>query len=195
VKFAVTNDDTCLPSATICPLAENAGPGVTTANLSQPEAGTLCFAGNVKPDGWALLVFNFPTVNQTRTRILDIFNADALGITEAAFTITSPPSQGLRVSGGTTKALECASPELCLISGFSLMTASDLQVPVNITEPGPVSAPFANFRQTDPTQGDPSQKFDTKALQFLAFDPGVGSFDFCVTDFRFLDANGAEVTP
>jgi len=193
VKFAVANSDACLPSATSCPLPETAPPGDTTARLSQPEAGTLCFAGTVKPGGWALLVLNFPKVNIDRTRILETFDADALGITQAAFTITSPPSQGLRMSGGTTKVLECPSPDRCLISGFSLMTAPDSPVPVSIAMPGPWSAPFANFRQTDPTQGDPSQKFDTKALHFLAFDPGVGPYDFCVRDFRFLDANGDAV--
>jgi hypothetical protein len=68
-------------------------------------------------------------------------------------------------------------------------------VPVSITNPGPWSAPLANFRQTDPAQGDPSQTFDTNALQFLGFEPGEGSFDFCVRDFRFLDASGAQITP
>jgi hypothetical protein len=128
-----------------------------------------------------------------RNRIVQTFNAKALTITKAAFTITSPPSQGLGIYGGTTKTLECPSLDLCSIYGFALMAPPDYSVPVRITESGPATAPFANFRQTDPTQGDPDQVFDTSALQFLAFAPGVGRFDFCVRDFRFLDANDNEV--
>jgi hypothetical protein len=155
----------------------------------------LCFTGTVKPGGWAELALTFPTVNQARTRILETFNAHALGITGASFTITSPPSQGLAVIGAMTRTRGCPSMDQCSTYGFSLMTAPDSWVPVSITEPGPRSAPFANFRQTDPTQGDPYQTFDTSALQFLAFAPGVGSYDFCVRDFRFLDVNGDEVKP
>jgi hypothetical protein len=196
VEAAAAPSDSCPPPVSSCPpLTEIASPEDPAARLSQPEAGVLCLTGTVKPGGWAQLGLSFPAVNQARTRILETFNARALGITGAAFTITSPPRQGLGVVGATTRALECASMDQCSTYGFALMTAPDSGVPVRITEPGPSSALFANFRQTDPTQGDPGQIFDTSALQLVAFTPGVGPYDFCVRDFRFVDINGDEVKP
>jgi hypothetical protein len=164
--------------------------------MSQPEPGVLCMAGTIKPGGWGGLILHLPTFNGDGSQILETFNADARGITKAAFTITSPPSQGLTVTGAITKRTDCQSvTDFCWIYGFVLMTAPDSWVPVLITAPGPTraDAPFANFRQTDRSQGDANQKFDTHGLQYLGLGLGPGAYDFCIRDFLLLDANGDEV--
>jgi len=63
---------------------------------------------------------------------------------------------------------------------------------VSIRAPGPEVAPFVNFEQTISGM---SPTFDTTALEHLSFGVGAGDYDFCVHDFRFLDAAGNEVKP
>ena len=72
------------------------------------------------------------------------------------------------------------------------MTAPLSNVPVTISAPGPQVAPFADFEQT---RSGVSQTFDTSALQHFVFAVGPGDYDFCLQDFRFLDAAGNEVKP
>jgi hypothetical protein len=131
----------------------------------------------------------FALKNQDRTEILKNFDAKALGITQAAFTIDSPPSGGVGASAAVTTATSCPSnPSDCVALGFDLMTAEGSSVPADYTTPGQVIAPFANFTQTVGTQ-----RFDTSALDHLVFSVGSGSYNFCVHDFKFLDAQGNEV--
>ena len=71
------------------------------------------------------------------------------------------------------------------------MTAPLSNVPLTITAPGPQVAPFADFEQTRPGV---TQTFDTSALEHIEFGVGQrGDYDFCVHDFKFLDAAGNEV--
>jgi hypothetical protein len=74
------------------------------------------------------------------------------------------------------------------------MTAPLSNVPLTVTQPGPQVAPFANFEQT---RSGVSQTFDTTALQHIEFGvgPAQGDYDFCLSDFKFLDAAGNEVKP
>ena len=197
VNTAIAASDSCGGN---CPLlAADTPVGKTTATLSQPEAGTLCLSGIVSPGGWAALGLVFAVwavgnqartdMNQPRTEILKKFNADALGITQVAFTIDSPPGVGVSVSAAITTATSCPDGASgCVTTGFDLMSGPGSSVPVNYTGFVPVTAPFANFKQSVGTQS-----FDPTALQHLVFGVGPGSYNFCVHDFKFLDAQGNEV--
>jgi hypothetical protein len=187
VDTAIAISDAC---GADCPLLAADTPiGETTATLSQPEAGKLCLSGVVSPGGWAQIGLVFAVRNQDRTAILKKFDANALGITQVAFTIDSPPRGGVSVSAAITTAMSCPDGLFgCFTYGFDLMTAPGSSVPANYTAPGPVVVPFANFKQTVGTQS-----FDTTALQHLVFIAGTGSYNFCIHDFKFLDALGNEV--
>jgi hypothetical protein len=170
-------------------LAANTPAGKSTATLSQPKAGTLCLAGMVSSGGWAQIGLFFPEKNEDSTEILKKFDAKALGITQVAFSIDSPPSGGVYVSAAITTATSCpGNPFGCFTYGFDLMTAAGSTVPADYTTPGQVIVPFANFLQTVGTQS-----FDTSALEHLVFGVGSGSYNFCIHDFKFLDAHGNEV--
>jgi len=176
-----------------CDLAKNPPAGSTTATLTQPQGGTVCLSGTVATGGWAQIVLQFALFNEQSTKILKTFDADARGITQAAFTIDSPPSGGIGVSAAVTTSLDCPMSGFdCFTYGFQLMTAPLSNIPVTITAPGPQVAPFANFEQT---RSGVSQTFDTSALQYLFFGVPSGDYDFCLQDFRFLDAAGNEVKP
>ncbi len=174
-----------------CPmLAADTLVGETTAIMSQPEAGKLCLSGVVSPGGWAQISLFFVDRSQDRTEILNRFDANALGITQAAFTIDSPPNGGLTVTAAVTVATSCPGDfTACIAYGFNLMTAPGSSVRAKYTAPGPQIAPFTNFLQTAGTQN-----FDTSALLNLVFVVGDGSYDFCIHDFKFLNALGNEVT-
>jgi hypothetical protein len=128
-----------------------------------------------------------------RTKVLKVFNADALGITQVAFTIDSPPSGGVTIDAAVVTALDCPSgPGDCFTQGFDLMTPTRTGALASFAEPGPEVAPFANFRQTGTGV---SQTFDTSALHHLEFIVAKGDYAFCIHDLRFLDAAGSEVNP
>ena len=150
-------------------------------------------SGTVATDGWAQIVLQFAAFNKEFTKIVKTFDADARGITQAAFTIDSPPSGGVAVGAAITTNLECPAAGFdCITYGFGLMTAPLSNIPVTITASGPQVAPFANFEQT---RSGVSQTFDTSALQHIVFGVEMGDYDFCLQDFRFLDAAGNEVKP
>ena len=187
VTRALAISDAC---GSNCPLsAANTPSGETTATLSQPVAGTLCLSGAVAPAGWAQIALTFATKSQDNTQVLSKFDAKSLGITQVAFTIDSPPSAGVSVSAAVTTATSCPGNLLgCFTYGFDLMTGPGSSVAANYTRPGQVTAPFANFLQSVG-----SQSFDTSALDHLVFGVGSGSYNFCIHDFKFLDAQGNEV--
>ena len=184
-------------TAFACPLATNPPPGATTATLTQPQAGKVCLAGTVASGGWAQIVLQFAVwTDKQFTKILKTFDAEARGITQVAFTIDSPPSAGVTVDAAITTGLECPdSPGFgCITYGFNLMTAPLSNIRLTITQPGPQIAPFADFEQT---RSGVSQTFDTSALHHIEFGvgPAPGDYDFCLRDFRFLNAAGNEVKP
>jgi hypothetical protein len=190
--IAGATSDACAGSR----LGECASPplSATTASLTLAETGQLCLTGTVAAnDGYAKIVLIFTTFNLERTKVLKAFNADALGITQAAFTIDSPPSGGVTIDAAVVTATECpASPGDCFTQGFDLRTDSSTGMLASFTTPGPKVAPFTNFKQSDSSV---SRTFDTSALHHLEFIVGQGDFNFCVHDFKFLNAAGAEVTP
>lgn len=194
----VVVDDLCDGgSAHSCALGKNPPAGSTTAALSQPADGKVCLEGTVAPGGYAYVVFWFTQYNALEnydiTAVLKPFDAAALGITQLAFSVDSPPSNGVTVEATVLKRFDCpAGGQDCRTSGFELMTAPNSNVPVNIKAPGALVAPFANFEQTDPTQ---STTFDTTQLDAVIFTVIDGPFDFCVHDFKFLDPSGNEVAP
>jgi hypothetical protein len=192
VTLAGASSDACAGSRLgTCP---NPPLSATTATLTTPQTGELCLSGTVAAnDGWAKLVLVFTTFNLERTKVLKVFNADALGITQVAFTIDSPPSGGVTIDAAVVTALDCPSgPGDCFTQGFDLMTPTGTGVLASFADPGPEVAPFANFRQT---RTGVSQTFDTSALHHLEFVVGKGAYGFCIHDLRFLDAAGTEVEP
>jgi hypothetical protein len=187
VTRAIAISDAC---GRDCPLlAANTAAGETTATLSHPEAGTLCLSGIVAPGGWAQIGLIFAVKSQDRTEILKKFDAQGLGITQVAFTLDSPPREGVSVDAAITTATSCpGDPFGCFKYGFNLMTAPGSSLTENYALPGQFTAPFANFMQTVGTQS-----FDTSALDHLVFSVGTKSYNFCIRDFKFLDAQGNEV--
>jgi hypothetical protein len=193
VTIAGATSDACAGSR----LGECASPplSATTASLTQPATGKLCLSGTVASDGYAKIVLVFTTFNLERTKVLKVFNADALGITRTAFTIDSPPSGGITIDAAVVTATDCpASPGDCFTQGFDLMTDSQTSVLKVFTTPGPEVAPLTDFQQTDTGV---SQTFDTSALHHLELisGQGQGDYNFCVHDFTFLNAAGEEVKP
>ncbi len=165
VNVAFDNSDLCGGPVAMCDLAPNQPPGTTL---------------------W------FPLTNKDGSQVFETFDANALGITQAAFTIDSPPSGGVTVGAAITGSLFCTPGEICFTYGFTLMTTPTSTQPVSITAPGPQVAPFANFVQTDSTM---STAFDTSGLTYLSFGVGTGDYDFCLEGIKFLDAAGTEVSP
>jgi hypothetical protein len=193
VSTALVGSDACNGPVAFCPIDGGPLAGATTAHLSHPEPGKVCMSGTVSTFGWAQIGLGFTVDNATGTQVLKTFNANAMGITQMAFTIDSPPSGGVTVDAAITTSLVCPdSGADCFTYGFTLMTAPLSNIPLSITTPGPVVAPFINFEQT---RAGVTQTFDTSALDHVVFDVGAGDFDFCVRDFKFLDANGVEVKP
>jgi hypothetical protein len=191
--FAVSDYCGIGVAANSCPLAKQRPPGATTATLSQPAAGKICLLGTVAPAGYAVVGLQFTEYDQQFTKVLKRFDADALKITQAAFTIDSPPSSGVTVHAGVIKQTECpAQFSDCFTAEFALMTAPLSMVIQNITDSKPRVAPFANFEQVN---RDKSPLFDTTGLDQLYFVVGPGNYDFCVRDFKFLSAASVEVPP
>jgi hypothetical protein len=168
--------------------------GNATVHLEQPRAGTLCLSGSASTTelGWGALALGFSNRNADATEVLSTFDADSLGITQLAFSVDSPPSQGLFVEVGSVTAFSCPeSPSGCSqVPGFGLLTGPGSSVLLNITAPGRVVAPFSAFQQTNPA----SETFDPTVLDRVAFRAGA-AYDFCVHDFTFLDASGNPVRP
>jgi hypothetical protein len=188
-QVALGVSDTCDRLIGDCP---NPPPGSTTGKLTQPESGKICMAGSVKPGGWAALVLAFTVYDPAGTKVLKKFDADARGITQAAFTLDSPPSGGVKLEAAVVTQLECAANQMdCFTYGFRFLPANTA-APMSFSEPGPHVAPLTHFKQM---RTGVSQIFDTTALHNMSFGVGSGPYDFCIHDFRFLDAAGKEVKP
>ena len=162
---------------------------VPNAEVRSTEAGTVCMsgtnAGGVALDfaladseaPFTILAANEPLV----LTAAQLFHAEDLGITGLSFTVETPPSTGVSISiamwdldrGGPS----WAAPE---VDGN----------PVVITTSGMTTTlAFADF-----VTEDAAFTFDANAFSQLSFSVGQGSYDFCVSNLKFLDANGDEVT-
>jgi hypothetical protein len=163
----------------------------TTATVSNPETGKVCMKGTVAGrEGFAWLIVKFDEWNKEMYHIVSVLDADALGIDQLSFKVDTPPMAGITVFATTAHKFQCfGGPPECY-DGWDLMTGARTNVVRVISDPGVISAPFANFAGQDP-----NQSFDTKHLGDFIFILGAGDYDFCVSDFKFLDANGNQVTP
>jgi hypothetical protein len=179
VASAVAVSDYCFvdPSMPETWLATTIPPaGSTTARLTTPATGKLCMAGTAAaPDGWAVLALRFfDTLNPDGTFVTN-FHPVAAGITAIRMTIDSPPSAGITLSR---------------IGGFHVELPSNPGVPLIVTQPGPITLPLTGFVSGD----SPPVTLAPDDVQTVGFNVGPGVYDFCVRDFKFLDAVGNEVT-
>ncbi len=172
VQFALAFSETC------------PGPDCHPPNpsLTQPEPGAVCLAGNVPDFGSA----GFPLVLfRGWNQVSQAFDAAALGITQLSFAIDSPPLGGVIVDASVVIDLGCEGrPPACLMAGFALP---------RITDPGTTTVSLGDFLQRD--NKSQYQTLNTGALGSIEFSVGAGAYDFCVSDFKFLDKCGQEVTP
>ena len=192
VQWAGVRSDACANSAVSqrnCPDAASD----TTVTLSQPENGKLCMKGTaVDPSGWAWLIIGVGTWNERLTAATSVLDAKKLGATELRFTLENPPADGLSLFAATVHAYDCgnAGPPGCLGEGFALMTGPRSNQTKSLAESGEQSAPFKDFSRSDPY--DP---FNVEALHDFIFEISPGDYDFCVSDFHFVDAEGHDVSP
>jgi hypothetical protein len=173
VAFVVSYSETCVGCVP--------GPGETTVTLTQPEPGRLCLSGAVAPAGLAGFNLEFARRNQAGTEILKAFDAAKLNITQVALTIDSPPSAGVALNLEMVRKLVCPDTDCSYPPAF---------VFPRLSAPGPVTAPFADF-----ISEDPSVSLDPSVLDALLFQVGPGEYDFCIHDFKLLDAQDKEVLP
>jgi hypothetical protein len=192
VQFAAVRSDACAESAVSardCPDAASD----TTVKLNQPEDGKLCMKGNaVSPSGWAWLIMGVGTFNKDGSAATSVLDAKKLGATELRFTLENPPADGLTLLAATVHSYECGSagPPGCLGEGFGLMSGPRSNQRRILTEAGEQQAPFKDFSRSDPY--DP---FNIEALHGFIFEIPPGDYDFCVSDFHFVDADGHDVDP
>ena len=177
VRRATAVTDYCfVTDATTCPATTIPPAGSSTARLSQPAAGKLCMAGTAAPDGWALMGLRFYDTRNADGTVETSFHPVEAGITAFAVTIDSPPSGGIFPS---------------TFGGNHYQLASAPGVWVAVTTPGALIVPLSGFVSDD----DPSVAVAPDDVQTFGFDVGPGDYDFCVHDFKFLDAAGNAVTP
>jgi hypothetical protein len=163
----------------------------STTALSQPEPGKICMKGVVAgPAGWAWLLLGVSKWDRTRTHIVGVLDAKALGIAGLTFNVEKPPTVGMSLFATTAAVRQCAMPVGCLGEGWNLMTGPRSGLVKAIATPGPVNAPFADFARQDP-----NQVLDTSALAHFIFVLSPGAYDFCISDLKFVDSAGAEVVP
>jgi hypothetical protein len=175
------------------PISEMCGAADCVPILTQPEPGTLCLSGPAPEAGVdnRLLLPHFPL-------ILDMgpgrppgtqLDAPALGIAQVKFTFKSKslPPGGILVNGGINlppgKVIDGQIPPN-LAFGFYLPP---------IVEDGPTLWSLDDFVQYN--RASEYQTFDPHKIGSINFGAGDGPYDFCVSDFKFLDANGDEVMP
>lgn len=187
---------TSASTLTDCQTVPGCTSSTTTATLRQPQAGTVCLKGTVEappgPGGgpsfaWLLLAVN--TVNRSKTQIVDVFDAKALGITGLTFTVDNPPATGVTLFATAAHSSSCTYPPDCLY--FWNLTTGRADVVKAFQTTGPESAPFSSFLM----RTDPNKVIDSSALAHFIFEVGPGDYDFCVSQLAFTNAAGATVSP
>jgi len=175
-----------------CKLAEYPPPGASLIELRQPEPGRLCMTGNVGKSGWADLALGYSVYGGDG--IEQVFDADALGITQVRFKLENPPSTGVFIGGAVVKNTHCpvAPGRECRAMGFSLTDPKSNTV-LKFTKSAEIVMPFADFVQQ---RAGEMRDFDTSKLDGFFFSVGpAGPVNFCLSDFEFLDKDGNVVTP
>jgi hypothetical protein len=138
----------------------------------------------VSAGGWALLALEVAEKTLDRTKILQPFDAKSRGITQLTVIIDSPPSQGVDLQVNMVQKLDCPANSLdCFYPpNFDFKT---------ITAPGQVTAALASFKPIAA-----SQVLDLSVLHSFVFQVfGAGTYNFCIHDLQFLDANNNVVNP
>jgi hypothetical protein len=191
-KTIIAVTDYCAGLVADCALPTPPPAGATTANLSKPAPGKLCVSGFLSQGGMVWLIVGFSEASADGMSIVKSFDANALGITQADFTIDSPLKGGVAVAASTTPPAPVDCPQISCFTNYDLATPEIAGVAAHFTAPGPQIAPFANFYQAD----GGSNPLDAVALEHLAFAPSTpGDYDFCISDIKFRNAAGDEVRP
>jgi hypothetical protein len=194
VKFALAVTDYCVDEGH-CPATTIPPEGATTARLSQPTAGKICMAGTAAADGYIGLSLSLSGWNEAGDEIVESLDARAHSIAGMTFTIDSPPAAGFLVVAHTVLTTDCAIDAAAACFDpfhFILRTAPGGTMDVVVDQAGPQVVPFPNFVEG----ADASHPFDPSAMHDVALVAGfAGDYDFCVSDFRFVDAAGTQVTP
>ena len=179
VVSAVAVSDYCFTTPenpASCPATTIPPTGSTTARLTEATTGKLCMAGTVASDGFAVLALRFFDSRNPDGTFVTKFHPVAAGITAIEATIDSPPSGGLTLSR---------------IGGFHVERASNPGVPVVVTMPGSLMVPLSGFVSDD----SPPVTLAPDDVQTLGFNVPAGNYEFCVHDFKFLNAASHQVTP
>jgi hypothetical protein len=101
-----------------------------------------------------------------------------------AFTLDAVPKQALWLNAHHVQHESCPNSPLDCFYPPSYVYGQ-------LTAPGRLTAPLADFK----SEKDPNESLDTSRMVdlFLQIDGAPGDYAFCISDFAFLDAAGAEV--
>jgi len=173
-------------------------PSTTITHVTQEEPGRICLNAHVD-SGWVVLVLGFDRIHAIFNpdvpppAIREPLDAAGLGITQLQFTLDTPPASGIQVDLGMVVGPDCAAPTAaCLQNGFYVMAADRPGVPISFTEAGTQTLQLSDFKVA-PWE-DPTLSLDLTRLASVQFELSTGDFDFCVRDFKLLDAAGNQVT-
>jgi hypothetical protein len=186
--------DLFFPLSDYCP-ARRMGPNpaaTTQLQARRDDAGRRCLSGRIT-DGYATLIVGFDGSNRNGSMPLPPeskpLDADSAGIDGVQFTLDTPPAGGLTLETAYVVGEGCF-PGRCELHGdFYVMETSGLAR--SFDRPGTYSFRFSDFQQAP--SGDPEIHLDTTHLAGMFFHLPTGDFDFCLSDFHFLDVNGAPV--
>lgn len=176
------NADTGIPFANrVNPLTD----GVANARLRNPEPGKVCMQGTMGGLGAAAITFIVsPIETDFPPLVRDPFDLRALDIAAIELTITEPPAGGVSLELRSLVQDDCPPNSYCLGPTFSW------QGP-NVLESSTVRAEVADFEPADPgpvlvlsvyVWGHSTSRLPT-------------NYDFCLQDVKFLDSQGAVVSP
>jgi len=169
-------------------------PSSTITRLTH-EPGKICMSGQVTT-GYAELFLDFsgnnPNGTQPPEQPADPLDAAGLGISQLRFTLDSPPASGLAANLASVLVPGCyGRPNDCLHAGYYVMREDMPGVPTRLDQAGTHTLRIADF-QAAPWV-DPTRELDTSRLAFLAFEIGIGDYDFCIHDLELLDDAGSPV--
>jgi hypothetical protein len=189
--------DCSLDAATGIPFAAIVYPltdGVSNARLRNPEPGRVCIKGTMIEKGRAAISFivtrtrsgSEPTTSESYPLEVDPFDLQALGISAIEFTITDPPAGGVSLELRSVVKPECSAEYDCLGPIFSWAGPN-----ARVVETKTVRAEMTEFEPADP---GPTHIW---AFNFWGNSSSESStnYDFCLSDVKFLDSQGALVTP
>jgi hypothetical protein len=116
-------------------------------------------------------------------------DADSASIDGLQFTLDTPPAAGLTIETAYVVGEGCFPGNCELHADFYIMESNGVTRRFN--RPGTYSLRFADFQQA--LSGEPGLQLDRTHIAGMFFHVPSGDFDFCVSDFHFLDVNGAPV--